>query len=179
MVLPQTADLFGASRRLILLADGRSISRVAKSMSCILDCSWRIIDLLTAHTTEQYIASGAIQLCVTLISPGRAASVWRYCEEQKTSFVVGMNSLRYVCRRLVSRVLRWRVSSGRLIPRRPYDVEQLLDSDPDFQPRGNQPGGHHPPVLYRLLWSLVGFRGAEHVAGCARLFRGVFERSAS
>lgn len=53
-------------------------------------------------------------------------------------------------------------------------VELLLASDPNFRPLGAQPGGHHPPLLYRLLWPLVGFGGAEKVADCARLFRGPF-----
>jgi glycosyltransferase involved in cell wall biosynthesis len=50
-------------------------------------------------------------------------------------------------------------------------VEQLRRSDPDFSPLTNQPGGHHPPVGYRLLWRLLGFRWAETVADWMRQFR--------
>ena len=50
-------------------------------------------------------------------------------------------------------------------------VEELLRADPGFRPLANQPGGHHPPALYRLLWRLLGFRAAERAADGARLLR--------
>lgn len=49
-------------------------------------------------------------------------------------------------------------------------VEKLRRSDPDFCPLTNQPGGHHPPASYRLLWRLVGFRWAETIGDWARRF---------
>jgi Glycosyl transferase family 2 len=42
--------------------------------------------------------------------------------------------------------------------------ETLLASSPGFVPLGNQPGGHHPPLAYRVLWRLLGFRTAEVIA---------------
>lgn len=50
-------------------------------------------------------------------------------------------------------------------------IERLLSADPNFRPHGNQPGGHHPPAIYRLLWRLVGFRGAEKVGDWTRILR--------
>ena len=50
-------------------------------------------------------------------------------------------------------------------------VEKLRRSDPDFSPLTNQPGGHHPPASYRLLWRLVGFRWAETIGDWMRQFR--------
>jgi glycosyltransferase involved in cell wall biosynthesis len=50
-------------------------------------------------------------------------------------------------------------------------VDELLRSDPGFRPQGNQPGGHHPPASYRLLWRLLGFRMAENAASAARRLR--------
>ena len=50
-------------------------------------------------------------------------------------------------------------------------VDTLLRSQPNFQPQGHQPGGHHPPASYRLLWRLLGFRAAESVADTARIVR--------
>ena len=50
-------------------------------------------------------------------------------------------------------------------------VEQLRRSDPGFRPLTNQPGGHHPPASYRLLWRLVGFRWAETIGDWVREVR--------
>jgi hypothetical protein len=49
--------------------------------------------------------------------------------------------------------------------------EQLLASNPDFVPLGNQPGGHHPPLSYRILWRLFGFNTAEAIADQANAVR--------
>jgi glycosyltransferase involved in cell wall biosynthesis len=50
-------------------------------------------------------------------------------------------------------------------------VEELRRSDPHFRPLGNQPGSHHPPLSYRLLWSLLGFRWTETIGDWSRRFR--------
>jgi hypothetical protein len=41
---------------------------------------------------------------------------------------------------------------------------EILDADRHFVPLGNQPGGHHPPLSYRVLFRLFGFAAAEMIA---------------
>jgi glycosyltransferase involved in cell wall biosynthesis len=50
-------------------------------------------------------------------------------------------------------------------------VAEIRKSDPHFQPAGRQPGGHHPPLSYRILWRLLGFRAAESVGDSMRWLR--------
>ncbi|MGD9657294.1 MAG: glycosyltransferase [Methylocystis sp.] len=42
--------------------------------------------------------------------------------------------------------------------------EDILAADRRFAPLGSQPGGHHPPLIYRALYRLLGFVVAETVA---------------
>ena len=50
-------------------------------------------------------------------------------------------------------------------------VGEIRKTDPGFHPAGNQPGGHHPPLSYRILWRLFGFRAAESVGAWVRRVR--------
>lgn len=50
-------------------------------------------------------------------------------------------------------------------------VALLLQSNPAFKPLANQPGGHHPPLPYRLLWRFLGFRAAESIGDFIRPLR--------
>lgn len=40
----------------------------------------------------------------------------------------------------------------------------IVEVDPHFVPLSNQPGGHHPPLSYRILFRLFGFDVAEMIA---------------
>ncbi len=50
-------------------------------------------------------------------------------------------------------------------------VQDILAADRRFVPLGNQPGGHHPPLTYRVLYRLLGFVAAETVAEQIHLLR--------
>jgi len=58
-------------------------------------------------------------------------------------------------------------------------VDALLQSEPGFRPLRNQPGGHHPPASYRMLWRLAGFSVAERAAEWSRFLRRAPTRGAS
>jgi len=63
--------------------------------------------------------------------------------------------------------LAWRHDQGEAME----IMRTVRQSDPQFRPLTNQPGGHHPPAMYRLLWRCFGFRWAETVGDWARILR--------
>ncbi len=52
--------------------------------------------------------------------------------------------------------------------------QDIISVDRHFVPLGNQPGGHHPPLTYRVLFRLLGFAGTEKVADQVHAFRSRF-----
>lgn len=69
-----------------------------------------------------------------------------------------------------------RFEMSRLAWRQDRDValdilREILDANPYFRPLGNQPGGHHPPLIYRMLFRAFGFVTAEKTAELVHTFR--------
>jgi glycosyltransferase involved in cell wall biosynthesis len=55
--------------------------------------------------------------------------------------------------------------------------QDVLDADRHFVPLSNQPGGHHPPLTYRVFFRFLGFAATEKIAEQVHALRSRFAAS--